>query len=81
MAAAPATPRSPPGRWATAGWAGAGGPGSWVGPSGSAQLDRFFFLFFSEIFSRNIRKIQKYLDKSIKPRKISEKSQKFQENP
>jgi hypothetical protein len=50
---------------------------NWVGPPGSAQLDRkCCFLKYFPVQ----RYIQKYLDKSIKPRKIPEKFQKFQEN-
>jgi hypothetical protein len=64
---------------------GFGGPAArpvriWVGPSGSAQLDRIgFFSFFLNLFPVR-RTIPEKSVNYFKARKILRKSQKFQEN-
>jgi hypothetical protein len=50
---------------------------TWVGPSGSAQLDRI--CFFSNLFLMRIQ-FQKTSRNCLKAQKILRKSQKFQDN-
>jgi hypothetical protein len=73
-------------RWAPRG-PSAGPVRTWVGPSGSAQIDRIDFLFFLLLFFfffRNYFLIWKQFQKNprncLKARKILRKSQKFQKN-
>jgi hypothetical protein len=67
-------------RWAPCGPT-AGPVRTWVGPSGSAQIDRidflFFFNFLKYIFST--REFQRNSSNSFKALKILRKSQKFLE--
>jgi hypothetical protein len=68
-------------RWAPRGPT-AGLARTWVGPSGSAQLDMigfpFFKIFLKYIFSTKV--FQRKSSNSFKALKILRKSQKFQEN-
>jgi hypothetical protein len=65
-------------RWASRGPAAGPAEGRWVGPSGSAQIDRIGFVFFK--FIVNIKTIPENLEIVLKARKILRKFQKFQEN-